>query len=90
MQRLEENSYIKYPKNFKENHLIILALNSVVDQDDPSANEKLSHVRKAFKFLDEVDPFISLILQIVAASRDFKIIFDFEYSAIQASALKIH
>jgi len=34
-------------------------------------------VKDAFKYLDNIHPFISLILQTVAASKEFQIIFDF-------------
>jgi len=78
-----EQIHQKYLKNFKENHLMILTVNSFVGHDVPNADEKLSHVRKAFKYLDQVHPFISLILQTVAASKEFQIIFDFNRKSIQ-------
>lgn len=78
-----QDIHLKYIKNSKEKHLMILTANSFVGHDVPNADEKLMNVRKAFEYLDQIHPFISLILQIVAASRDFKIIFDFNRSSTQ-------
>ena len=63
--------------NSIQNHLTILFKNSTIGNNVQNADLKLSHVKKTFKYLDQVHPFISLILQTVAASKDFKIIFDF-------------
>ncbi|XP_070493069.1 uncharacterized protein [Chironomus tepperi] len=54
-----------------QNYLQILLNNSCTGHD------KLSHLRQAFMYLDQVHPFMSLILQTVATSSNFKIIFDF-------------
>jgi hypothetical protein len=77
--------HLKYLKNIKGNHLIILALNSAINEEAADNEENREHIRNAYKFLDQIDPFCSLILQIVAASRDFRIIFDFSSSASNAT-----
>ena len=74
---------LKYIQNWTEKHLMILAANSFVGHDIPDVDEKLEHVTKAYEFLNKIHPFVSLILKVVAASRDFKIIFDFNRSSVQ-------
>ncbi|XP_070502944.1 uncharacterized protein [Chironomus tepperi] len=74
---------LKYVKNWTEKHLMILIVNSFVGHDIPDVDEKLEYVTKAFEFLDKTHPFVSLILKVVAASRDFKIIFDIKRDSVQ-------
>jgi len=69
-------------QSWNEKHLMILTSNSFVGHDVSDVNKKLKYVKEAFKFLDQSHPLISLILKIVAASRDFKIIFDFNRFSI--------
>jgi len=69
-------------QSWTEKHLMILISNSFVGHDIIDVGSKLQHVRNAFEFLNKF-PLITLILKVVAASRDFKIIFDFNRSMIQ-------
>ena len=75
--------HLGYIQSSSDKHLMILTVNSFVGHDIPDVDEKLKHITKAFNFLNQVDPLISLILKVVAASRDFKIIFDFHRQSIQ-------
>ncbi|XP_070493074.1 uncharacterized protein [Chironomus tepperi] len=64
------------PKDAK--NLLILSINSFVGHDVPNASKRLCLVKQAYTYLDQVHPFTSLILQTVAASKNFKIIYDFD------------
>ncbi|XP_070507982.1 uncharacterized protein [Chironomus tepperi] len=75
--------HLEYIQSSSDKHLMILTVNSFVGHDIPDVDEKLKHISKAFKYLNEIDSLISLILKVVAASRDFKIIFDFHRQSIQ-------
>ncbi|KAG5684330.1 hypothetical protein PVAND_013565 [Polypedilum vanderplanki] len=74
--------HLRHTKDFTQKHIMILLTNSFVGHDIDDADQKLNIVSDAFTFLNAI-PLIGLILQVVAASRDFKIIFDFNRESTQ-------
>jgi hypothetical protein len=76
------NIHINYTQEFSENHIITLMSNSVVGRDDQDEHERFELVLAAYRFLNQIG-IIKLILQVVAASKCFKIIFDFNRESIR-------
>jgi len=73
--------HFKYSINVPEKHLLSLSTNSSISHDDPQAAQKLKYVRYAFGILNNI-PQIRIILMIVAASKIFNIIFDFNRQSV--------
>lgn len=69
--------HLKYSINVPEKHINDLTNCSSVSHDDADATANLNLVKYAFKILNE-NPFIQIILKIVAASKKLKILFDFK------------
>lgn len=67
-----------------EKHLHDIALNSGAAHDDPEAKEKLNLAQYAFRILNGI-PLIQIILMIVAASKKFKIIFEFKRDSVHVA-----
>lgn len=74
--RKMRNIHEKNSRGLSERHIITLMSNSSVGHDNFDEDEKFKFVMRAYKFLNSIR-LISLILKIVAASKNFKIIFDF-------------
>lgn len=66
----------RHSQSLMEKHLVILLANSSLGHDAINDQEKLACVSRAYKILNSL-PLISIILKIVAATRNFKITFDF-------------
>ncbi|KAL7014308.1 hypothetical protein ACKWTF_015859 [Chironomus riparius] len=73
--------HFKHSINVAKKHLISLSTNSSISHDDPQATQKLEYVRYAFGILNN-NPLIRIILMIVAASKIFNIIFDFNRQSV--------
>lgn len=73
--------HFKYSINVPEKHLLALSANSSISHDDSQATQKLEYVRYAFGILNN-NPLIRIILMIVAASKIFNIIFDFNRQSV--------
>lgn len=71
------NLHDRFSKGLSKKHIITLMSNSYVGHDTLDEHRKFKLVKKAYKFLNNIY-IISLILQTVAASKNFKIIFDFK------------
>lgn len=71
------NLHVRFSKGLSKKHIITLMSNSYVGHDTLDEHRKFKLVKKAYKFLNNIY-IISLILQTVAASKNFKIIFDFK------------
>lgn len=74
--------HLEYSREPPEKFLMILHSNTSVGHDTINVNEKLNHAKSAIEYLCSISV-IRLILQVVAASRDFKLIFDFNRDSVQ-------
>ena len=74
----------KYTQHSPEKHLNILMANSFICHDDVNAKDKIDIIQSAFRNLNS-DAFVKIILMIVAASKNFKIIFDFNRESVSAA-----
>ncbi|XP_070506418.1 uncharacterized protein [Chironomus tepperi] len=74
----------KYTQHSPEKHLNILLANSFICHDDPSAQEKMDIVQSAYKNLNSFNS-VRILLMIVAASKNFKIIFDFNRESVSVA-----
>lgn len=73
--------HFKYSINVPEKHLLSLSTNSSISHDDPQATQKLEYIRYAFGTLNNI-PLVRIILMVVAASKIFNIIFDFNRQSV--------
>jgi len=73
--------HFKYSINVPEKHLMSLSTNSSISHDDQQAGQKLEYIRYGFSILNN-NPLIRIILMIVAASKIFNIIFDFNRQSV--------
>lgn len=69
--------HLQNSKELTDKHIISLMSNSFVGHDNLDERKKFKYVMRAYHIINRIKV-ISLILQIVAASRNFKIIFDFK------------
>jgi len=83
MKRTLREIHNKYTQVSDEKHLNILFANSFVCHDDENAQKNVEHIQRAFWTLN-ANVFIRIILMIVAASKKFKIIFDFNRDSVSA------
>lgn len=74
--------HLEYAREPPEKFLMVLNSNTSVGHDTINVKEKLDMARDAIEYLCRIH-LIRLILQIVAASRNFKIIFDFNRDSVQ-------
>jgi len=84
MKRTLREIHNKYTQVSDEKHLNILLANSFVSHDDENAQKKVEHIQRAFRILN-ANVFIRIILMIVAASKKFKIIFDFNRDSVNVA-----
>lgn len=80
-KRLIEIIHNKYSITIQEKHINILIENSFICHDEIYAEKKAEYVQRAYRALN-ANIFIRIILMIVAASKKFKIIFDFNREAV--------
>jgi len=80
-KRLVEIIHNKYSITIQEKHINILIENSFICHDEIYAEKKAEYVQRAYRALN-ANIFIRIILMIVAASKKFKIIFDFNREAV--------
>lgn len=65
-----------------EPHILVLLANSNVGFDDSEKQLRISHVLKAFQYLNEIEH-VKILLEFVAATRDFQLVFDFNRNHVQ-------
>lgn len=80
-EELREIHY-KESKSLPDNHMHVLLSNSRLGHDTTETERKFKIIQKAFEILNE-NPFIQVILMVVAASRNFRIIFDFNCDSVE-------
>ncbi|XP_070507662.1 uncharacterized protein [Chironomus tepperi] len=81
IQRQIRDIQNKYSQPFLEKHIHTLVANSTACFDETEVKDKHDTVKRAFELLSQ-NVFIKIILQIVAASKNFKIVFDFNREAV--------
>lgn len=69
--------HLRNTKELSEKHVISLMSNSFVGHDNLDEQKKFKYVMRAYQTINRIR-IVSLIMQIIAASKNFKIIFDFK------------
>ncbi|XP_070507511.1 uncharacterized protein [Chironomus tepperi] len=80
-QRIIRELHNKHSKDLPDKHINILMTHSVISHDVPDAQGKLKYVYNAYKQMSQ-DPRLNTILKIVAASKETRIIYDFNRDAV--------
>lgn len=80
-KRIVRDIQHKHSQAFLEKHIHTFVSNSTACFDEAKAEDKLGNVQRAFKILSE-NYLIRIILMIIAASKNFKIVFDFNREAV--------
>ncbi|CAG9801230.1 unnamed protein product [Chironomus riparius] len=80
-EKLKEIHYneSKFPP---DNHMHVLLSNSRLGRGSSDQEKKFKIIQKAFEVLNE-NPFVQIILMIVAATRNFRIVFDFSRDSVE-------
>jgi len=73
--------HIKNSKSIGKNHIDILMSNTEVSHDEPDKNGKMKLIQNAYNALTS-DHRLEIILKIVAATKEFRIIFYFKRESI--------
>ncbi|KAL7012258.1 hypothetical protein ACKWTF_014721 [Chironomus riparius] len=74
----------RHAQESPKNHINVLMTKSYIVHDVPDVEQKLKIVRRAYRILNR-NVYIRIILMIVAASKNFKIIFDFHRESINVA-----
>ncbi|CAG9807112.1 unnamed protein product [Chironomus riparius] len=74
----------KFSENIVEKHINTLIGNSFIYHDEVDGQDKQDIISRAYKTLDSI-PLVRIILKIVAASKNFKIIFDFNRESVNVA-----
>ncbi|XP_070505027.1 uncharacterized protein [Chironomus tepperi] len=74
----------RHAQESPKNHINVLMAKSFIVHDEPDVEQKLKIVRRAYQILNR-NVYIRVILMIVAASKNFKIIFDFHRESINVA-----
>ncbi|KAL7030639.1 hypothetical protein ACKWTF_006735 [Chironomus riparius] len=80
-KQLREIHY-KESKYLPDNHMHVLISNVRLAPSTSEPKQKYEIIQKAFDILNE-NPFIQIILMIIAASRNFRIVFDFNRDSVE-------
>jgi len=80
-QRLIRELHHKHSKDLPDKHINILMTNSSIAHDVQDADGKLRHIKEAYKLLSQNQK-LNTILKVVAASKNFHIIYDFNRDAV--------
>ncbi|KAL7015425.1 hypothetical protein ACKWTF_016450 [Chironomus riparius] len=79
-KHLREIQY-KYKKAVPDKHIRVLINNSYLSYNTENDKDKFEVINKAYMILNE-NPFIKIILMVIAASKKFSIIFDFKNNSL--------
>jgi hypothetical protein len=74
--------HLEMARDMPNQHIAILIGNTFVCHDNLQLRNKLELIERAFRDLDDM-PLISVLLRVVAATRNFKIIFDFNRDSVE-------
>ena len=83
-QRTLREIHNKYTQESPEKHINVLMTNSFIAHDVTDAEHKLKIVRRAYRALNS-NIIIRIVLMVVAASKNFKIIFDFNRDSVNVA-----
>jgi len=83
-KQLVRQIHEKYTQEMQEQHINVLLSKSFLSHDVPDSKEKLKFVQRAYEALS-ANVLIKIILMVIAASKDFKIIFDFNREAVNVA-----
>ncbi|XP_070497761.1 uncharacterized protein [Chironomus tepperi] len=76
--------YDNFSEGIVDKHINVLIGNSFIYHDEVDGQDKQEIISRAFKSLDSI-PLVRIILMIVAASKNFKIIFDFNRESVNVA-----
>ncbi|KAL7024420.1 hypothetical protein ACKWTF_013032 [Chironomus riparius] len=74
----------KFSESIVDKHINVLIGNSFIYHDAVDGQDKQDIISRAYKSLDSI-PLVRIILKIVAASKNFKIIFDFNRESVNVA-----
>ncbi|XP_070497766.1 uncharacterized protein [Chironomus tepperi] len=74
----------KFSEGIIDKHINVLIGNSFIYHDEVDGQDKQDIISRAYKSLDSI-PLVRIILKIVAASKNFKIIFDFNRESVNVA-----
>lgn len=80
-EELREIHY-KESKFLPDNHMHVLLANSRLAPNTTHHKDKYKYIQKAFEVLND-HPMVQILLMIVAASRNFRIVFDFNRDSVE-------
>jgi len=83
-QRTLREIHNKYTQESPDKHINVLMTKSFIAHDVADAEHKLKIVRKAYRALS-ANFIIKIVLMVVAASKNFKIIFDFNRESVNVA-----
>ncbi|XP_070501403.1 uncharacterized protein [Chironomus tepperi] len=83
-QRTLREIHNKYTQELPDKHINVLMTKSFITHDVADAEHKLKIVRKAYRALN-ANGIIRMVLMVVAASKNFKIIFDFNRDSVNVA-----
>ncbi|KAG5667965.1 hypothetical protein PVAND_015924 [Polypedilum vanderplanki] len=74
--------HLQYSLDLPGRHIMIFMSNSYLGHDDAFSSTRYKSVKDAYKILDSID-ICSVLLKLVAAKKNFKIIFDFNRDSVE-------
>ncbi|XP_070503082.1 uncharacterized protein [Chironomus tepperi] len=83
-KRTVRDIHNNFSEGIVEKHINVLIGNSFIYHEEVDGQDKQDIISRAYKSLDSI-PLVKIILKIVAASKNFKIIFDFNREAVNVA-----
>ncbi|XP_070497764.1 uncharacterized protein [Chironomus tepperi] len=83
-KRIVREIHNNFSEGIVDKHINVLIGNSFIYHDDVDGQNKQNIIIRAYKSLDSI-PLVRIILKIVAASKNFKIIFDFNRESVNVA-----
>ncbi|XP_070497777.1 uncharacterized protein [Chironomus tepperi] len=83
-KRTVRDIHNNFSEGIVEKHINVLIGNSFIYHDEVDGQDKQDIISRAYKSLDSI-PLVKIILKIVAASKNFKIIFDFNRESVNVA-----
>jgi len=80
--------HFKHSKDLPDSHINILMMNTTVSHYDDNHNDKEQYIKKAYEVLNQI-PSTKVILEAVAASKKFEIVFDFKRDSVHMVDLTV-
>ncbi|XP_070497760.1 uncharacterized protein [Chironomus tepperi] len=83
-KRVVRDIHNNFSEGIVDKHINVLIGNSFIYHDEVDGQDKQEIISRAYKSLDSI-PLVRIILKIVAASKNFKIIFDFNRESMNVA-----